>query len=84
MMIVVYAVFVVHILVLIERVEVNGVNDGSVSTAVEVPGAVESGILVLDDPVEIGTLALDGPVESGAVALDGSVESGAVPVEVSL
>lgn len=84
MMIVVYAVFVVHILVLTERVEVNGVNDGSVSTAVEVPGAVESVILVLDDPVESGTLALDGPVEIGAVALDGPVESGAVPVEGSL
>ena len=84
MMIVVYAVFVVHILVLTERVEVSGVNDGSVSTAVEVPGAVESGILVLNDPVENGTLALDGPVEIGAVALDGPVESEAVPVEGSL
>ena len=62
MMIVVYADFVVQILVLTERVEVNGVNDGSVSTAVEVAGAVESGIL-----------GLDGPVERGAVPVEGSL-----------
>jgi hypothetical protein len=76
MMIVVNAVFVVQILVLTEREEVNGVNDGSVSTAVEVPGAVESEILGLDGPVESGTVTLGVPVERGAVPVEGSLSDG--------
>jgi hypothetical protein len=70
MMIVVYAVFVVQILVLTRRVEVNGVNDGRVSTAVDVPGVMGGGILALGSPVESGRVTLDGPVESGAVAVE--------------
>jgi hypothetical protein len=73
MTIVVYAVFVVQILVLTRRVEVNGVNDGRVSTAVDVPVVMDGGILALDDPVESGRVALEGPVESGTVAVEGSL-----------
>lgn len=44
-------------------VELNKVNDGRVSMAVDVPGAVESGAVAVDGPVESGPAVAEDPLQ---------------------